>query len=154
MGGRWFLVGQMRYHSQTAKHPRRLHNAHSHTRRIAGNGSTGKRKHIRYDGIPRHASGHPSYTLHTPGGNTYPVNLNVMGIHNVYNSLAALALADTLSFAMEPSLAAVGKCPGADRRFQIKGKIGDITIVDYYAHHPTEIKATLTESELGAKNWW
>ncbi len=93
------------------------------------------------------ASGHPSYTLHTPGGNTYPVILNVMGIHNVYNSLAALALADTLSFAMEPSLDAVDKCTGADRRFQIKGKIGDITIVDDYAHHPTEIKATLTAAE-------
>ena len=85
-----------------------------------------------------------SYTIHTPKGLTFPVKLGVVGIHNVYNSLAALAMADILSFEPEISLAALEKCTGADRRFEIKGSLGDITIVDDYAHHPTEIAATLS----------
>lgn len=91
--------------------------------------------------------GHPSYTLHTPGGATYPVHLGVVGIHNVYNSMAALALSDTLFFNLEESIPAVQACVGAARRFEKKGEIGGVTIIDDYAHHPTEIKATLTAAE-------
>lgn len=88
-------------------------------------------------------SGQPSYTLNTPGGKTYPVELSLMGKHNVLNSLAALALSDVLGFDLERAIASASKCKGADRRFEYKGKIGEVTVIDDYAHHPTEIKATL-----------
>ena len=92
-------------------------------------------------------NGFSSYKMHTPSGECIPVSLGVVGIHNVYNSLAALAMSDVLSFDHESALAALQKCTGADRRFQVKGKLGDITVVDDYAHHPTEIGATLSAAE-------
>ena len=92
-------------------------------------------------------SGFCSYKMHTPKGEVIPVSLGVVGVHNVYNSLAALAMADVLSFDTETCLETLKKCTGADRRFQIKGHLGAITIVDDYAHHPTEIAATLSAAE-------
>ncbi len=97
--------------------------------------------------IAFNASGCPTYWMHSPDGSVSDVNLGVVGRHNVYNSLAALALSDVLKFDREKSLAALNKCIGADRRFQIKGHLGDITIVDDYAHHPTEISATLAAAK-------
>ncbi|MBP5384403.1 MAG: UDP-N-acetylmuramate--L-alanine ligase [Lachnospiraceae bacterium] len=70
-------------------------------------------------------------------------SLRVPGEHNVANALASIALADVLGIgdpAIEDGLRRFG---GTDRRFQLKGKLGGITIVDDYAHHPTEISATL-----------
>ena len=96
--------------------------------------------------IAFNASGCPTYKMHAPDGSVSDVTLGVVGKHNVYNSLAALALSDTLGFDREKSLKALTGCIGADRRFQIKGHLGDITIVDDYAHHPTEIAATLAAS--------
>ena len=69
--------------------------------------------------------------------------LRVPGAHNALNAMASVALADVLGIgqdAIERGLSAFG---GTDRRFQIKGKLDGITIVDDYAHHPTEIRATL-----------
>ena len=97
--------------------------------------------------IAFNASGCPTYWMHSPDGSVSDVNLGVVGRHHVYNSLAALALSDVLKFDREKSLAALSKCIGADRRFQIKGHLGDITIVDDYAHHPTEISATLAAAK-------
>ena len=96
--------------------------------------------------ISYNTSGCPTYVMHAPDGSVSDVTLGVVGKHNVYNSLAALALSDILGFDREKSLQALTGCIGADRRFQIKGHLGDITIVDDYAHHPTEIAATLAAS--------
>ena len=76
------------------------------------------------------------------------VTLGVPGHHNVLNALAAiatgLALGATVE-AMAPGLAAFG---GVERRFQRLGEIGGVTVVDDYAHHPTEIRATLAAARL------
>lgn len=72
------------------------------------------------------------------------VHLNVPGKHNVSNSLAAIALCDIMDIPNETVISGLLKFGGANRRFQYKGKIDGITIIDDYAHHPTEIKATLT----------
>lgn len=72
------------------------------------------------------------------------VHLNVPGKHNVSNSLAAIALCDIMNIPNEAVISGLLKFGGANRRFQYKGKIDGITIIDDYAHHPTEIKATLT----------
>lgn len=72
------------------------------------------------------------------------VKLGVPGAHNVLNALAAIACADLLSIDREFTLKALASFTGTDRRFQLKGDLKGITIIDDYAHHPTEIKATLT----------
>ena len=87
--------------------------------------------------------GHPSYTLHSPLGETTPIVLSVPGEHNVYNSLAAAALGDQLLIPRKTTAEALLAFHGTDRRFEYKGSIGGVTIVDDYAHHPTEITATL-----------
>ena len=75
------------------------------------------------------------------------VSLNVPGMHNVTNSLAAIALAKDLEISDENILAGLSAFGGADRRFQYKGCVDGVTIIDDYAHHPTEIRATLTAAE-------
>ena len=75
--------------------------------------------------------------------------LHVPGIHNVSNALAAIALALELHIDTEHIVLGLSNFGGTERRFQVKGKLGDVTIVDDYAHHPTEIRATLT----AAKNY-
>ncbi len=87
--------------------------------------------------------GHPSYTLVRKDGPALPVTLRVPGEHNVYNSLAALALADELGVPLETAACALAQFTGTDRRFEYKGTCGGVTIIDDYAHHPTEITATL-----------
>ena len=71
------------------------------------------------------------------------VNLSVPGIHNVYNSLAAIAVARKLGISTDTIIAGLNKFTGTDRRFQKKGSFKGITVVDDYAHHPDEISATL-----------
>ncbi|RKX21936.1 MAG: UDP-N-acetylmuramate--L-alanine ligase [Candidatus Zixiibacteriota bacterium] len=71
------------------------------------------------------------------------VYLNVPGRHNVSNALAAIASTMELEVPFEKAAAALGKFGGVQRRFDIKGTVNDIMVVDDYAHHPTEIKATL-----------
>ena len=75
------------------------------------------------------------------------VSLNVPGMHNVTSSLAAIALARDLKISDESILAGLSAFGGADRRFQYKGCVDGVTIIDDYAHHPTEIRATLTAAE-------
>ncbi len=87
--------------------------------------------------------GRPSFTLLKKGEAQYKVSLGVVGEHNVLNSLSVIALMDILGMNTETVLAALNRFTGTDRRFEVKGKIGGITILDDYAHHPTEIEATL-----------
>ncbi|MCR5686519.1 MAG: UDP-N-acetylmuramate--L-alanine ligase [Lachnospiraceae bacterium] len=70
--------------------------------------------------------------------------LSVPGAHNISNALAAAAVCDRLAVPADVIGKGLGGYGGVDRRFQLKGKIGDVTIVDDYAHHPTEIAATLS----------
>ena len=85
---------------------------------------------------------HPNYILHSKKGES-KVALSVPGIHNVYNSMAAIAFADSAGIDRQISVDALKSFTGTDRRFEKKGEIGGVTIIDDYAHHPTEIKATL-----------
>ena len=89
----------------------------------------------------------PAFTLHTRGGQTRTVTLSVPGEHNVYNALAALALSDLLGLPTDTVLDALRDFHGTDRRFEYKGQIGGVTVIDDYAHHPTEITATLQAAQ-------
>lgn len=78
------------------------------------------------------------------------VTLHAPGLHNVRNALAAIAVGLELDVPFEGIADGLTKYTGVDRRFQIKGEAKGILVVDDYAHHPTEITATL---EAAAKGW-
>ena len=75
--------------------------------------------------------------------------LFVPGQHNVRNALAAIAVALELGVSAEATAAGVAKFLGVDRRFQILGDYNGALVVDDYAHHPTEIRATLDAARSG-----
>ncbi len=79
----------------------------------------------------------------TPDG-TVALALQVPGRHNIYNAMAALAAADALGIDREITLAALHSFKGSQRRFEYKGEFNGVTVIDDYAHHPTEITSTLT----------
>ena len=87
------------------------------------------------------------YTVLYQGSPLFAVALGVPGAHNVSNSLAAIALALELKLPQDAILAGLRAFTGADRRFQHKGEINGITVIDDYAHHPTEIRATLAAAQ-------
>ena len=91
--------------------------------------------------------GHGVYTLVRKGKPSCKVALGVPGLHNISNSLATFALSDLLQLPEENTIKALKAFTGTDRRFEYKGQIGGITIIDDYAHHPTEITATLTAAK-------
>jgi len=72
-----------------------------------------------------------------------PVSLQVVGRHNVVNALAALAAACGAGLPVEQAAHALGQFTGIKRRFECIGQVNGYRIVDDYAHHPTEIQATL-----------
>ncbi len=72
-----------------------------------------------------------------------PVSLQVPGKHNAQNSLAALSVAALLGLPPKKAAEALGEFRGAGRRFEVVGEVNDITIINDYGHHPTEIKSTL-----------
>jgi UDP-N-acetylmuramate--alanine ligase len=72
-----------------------------------------------------------------------PFTLHVPGRHNVLNAAAAVAIGVQLGVAPEQIVAGLDGFRGVDRRFQVKGTVRGVTVVDDYGHHPTEIVATL-----------
>ncbi|MBE5943743.1 MAG: UDP-N-acetylmuramate--L-alanine ligase [Lachnospiraceae bacterium] len=88
--------------------------------------------------------GHPTYTLLVDGKKEEVISLHSTGIHNVVNSLSVIAVADFLKLDREAVKAGLNDCTSAKRRFEKKGVTENgVIVVDDYAHHPTEIKATL-----------
>lgn len=87
--------------------------------------------------------GNPSFTLHSADGSCTQVALQVPGEHNILNALAAAAVADLLSVGRDCTIRALHGFTGTDRRFEYKGSIGGVTVIDDYSHHPTEIAAAL-----------
>jgi len=77
------------------------------------------------------------------------VKLQLPGIHNVKNSLAAVAVGLELEIPFEIIKKALEKFTGVHRRFEIKAEVKGILVVDDYAHHPTEIKASLKAARDG-----
>ena len=75
------------------------------------------------------------------------VKLSIPGKHNISNALAAIAVCDRIGISAEDIVKGLNDYDGVERRFQYKGSIGGVTIIDDYAHHPTEIAATLSAAE-------
>jgi UDP-N-acetylmuramate--alanine ligase len=73
--------------------------------------------------------------------------LHVPGTHNILNATAAIAVGVGLDIPVESVRTALENFQGVDRRFQLKGKVAGISVIDDYGHHPTEIKATLAAAK-------
>lgn len=95
-------------------------------------------KDIVYDELAR-----ASFILMKKGIPCGQIRLGVPGEHNVYNALAAVAAAEALEVPLEAICRGLAGFSGTERRFEKKGEVGGVTIIDDYAHHPQEIAATL-----------
>jgi UDP-N-acetylmuramate--alanine ligase len=89
------------------------------------------------------------FQVYHHGVNLGSVKLNVPGKHSIVNSLAAIAVAGELGISFDTARAALAGFHGVDRRFQLKCNVNDILVIDDYAHHPTEIAATIRAARAG-----
>jgi UDP-N-acetylmuramate--alanine ligase len=84
------------------------------------------------------------------------VDLQVPGEHNVRNALAVLAVVELLGLSTQKAAEALAKFSGTGRRFEVRGEASGVTVIDDYAHHPTEIMATLSAARArypGRRIW-
>ena len=91
-----------------------------------------------------------TFTVFHKGKNLGVIHMQVPGEHNVQNALAVIALSMEMHIPFHDIAAGLENYKGVRRRFDIKGESGDVIVVDDYAHHPTEVRATLT----AARNGW
>ncbi|GAB4469760.1 MAG: UDP-N-acetylmuramate--L-alanine ligase [Anaerolineales bacterium] len=96
------------------------------------------------DEITKNDHGAYSFQVKSSSQELARVELRIPGIHNVRNATAVLALCHQLGLPLKEVAQALGEFRGSARRFQIQGTSQGITIIDDYAHHPSEIKATLS----------
>ena len=109
---------------------------------IVQNSDTGNPLDVSADALVPNEKG--GFTFHAKVlGKTGAVELQIPGKHNVCNALAALTVTQLLSLPLADAAWALGQFTGTGRRFEVRGEENGIVIVDDYAHHPTEIKATL-----------
>ena len=90
--------------------------------------------------------GRASFEIFCKGSFLSSIQLAVPGVHNVENALAAIAMGHSLGADMSACRSALSRFTGTKRRFELKGTLGGITIIDDYAHHPAEIRAALTSA--------
>jgi len=109
-----------------------------------GEGGRFQAKEVNFD-----ADGFPSFYIIEADTEIANVKLNLRGRHNIDNALAAAAVAGFLGVSPEAMVAGLEKTAGTKRRFEHKGSYKGISVVDDYAHHPTEIKATLEAATNG-----
>jgi UDP-N-acetylmuramate--alanine ligase len=98
----------------------------------------------RAEDIKPNSLGGSDFTLLRGGEDLGLVRTQLPGKHNILNVLAALAVVDHLGVDIDEARQALADFLGVERRFEIIGEVGGVTIIDDYAHHPTEIKATLS----------
>ena len=107
------------------------------------------------DNLTHDGFNHYTFTICKKGVPVGEVRLSVPGIHNVYDALAAFAAADYLGIPCEDICDSLYNFCGTHRRFETRGIMGGIIVVDDYAHHPTEINATLSAArEMKYNNIW
>ncbi len=99
---------------------------------------------MKFDGI------NTQYSVRNHQETLGEIALNVPGEHNILNSLACIALGMEMGIPFETIATGLHSYGGVRRRFEVKGIVDDIMVVDDYAHHPTEVRATLQ----AARNGW
>jgi UDP-N-acetylmuramate--alanine ligase len=98
---------------------------------------------IRISDVVQHADATVARVLWRDG-RSIALRLKVPGLHNLRNAVAALSAVDALEGALEPAAAALGEFQGVGRRFERLGEFAGVAVVDDYAHHPSELAATLS----------
>lgn len=101
---------------------------------------------------PRFKNFTSTSTLYRKGKEIGELHLNVPGVHSIYNAMAAVAVGLDLDIPASTALEALEKYSGIGRRFELKKEVNGILIIEDYAHHPTEIKATLEAAKKGWTN--
>ncbi len=96
--------------------------------------------------------GNGSYTAFFKDEKMFDIELSVPGIHNILNSLAAAALCFKHKIPKEDIISGLKNFKGTNRRFEHKGEASGITVIDDYAHHPTEIKSALSAARAYKPN--
>ena len=92
-------------------------------------------------------SGCATFDVYKDNKNLFTLTLNVPGKHNILNALASICVSLIFNVSSENIIEGLSKCKGAHKRFEYKGELNGITVIDDYAHHPTEIKATLSTAK-------
>ncbi len=98
--------------------------------------------------------GYPTFILHAGDYPDITLSLSVPGRHNVSNAMAAMAFSDRVGIDRFTAALALKNFGGTERRFEYKGSVAGITVIDDYAHHPTEIQATLKAARNYNKKVW
>lgn len=101
----------------------------------------------RAENIVHEADGRNSFDVYHNGAFFTTIHLHIPGEYNITNALAAIAASAFLGAAPEDCVKGLHHYTGTERRFQLKGKKDGITVIDDYAHHPTEIKAALAAAQ-------
>lgn len=98
---------------------------------------------IRISDVVQHAD-RTEARIRWRNGRSLALSLKVPGVHNLRNAVAALSVVDALGGALEPAAAALAGFEGVGRRFERLGEFAGVAVVDDYAHHPSELAATLS----------
>lgn len=107
----------------------------------------GEKANWRAENIVHEADGRNSFDIYHNSAFFTTIHLHIPGEHNITNALAAIGASAFLGAAPEDCVKGLHHYTGTERRFQLKGKKDGITVIDDYAHHPTEIKAALAAAQ-------
>ncbi len=100
----------------------------------------------------RFENGKTTFDLYVQGKQKAEIEMLLPGNHNISNALAAVAVGLELDIPLEKVKKALAQFKGVQRRFEFKGEVGGILFYDDYAHHPSEVSATLSAAKAGWKN--
>lgn len=115
----------------------------------------GQQNDYRADMVQDTRRARESFSVLKQGRKAADVQMSVPGRHNIYNALAAFAVCDFLGISAENISGSLHNFTGVHRRFEMLGEFGGITVADDFAHHPTEVAATLTAAKhMGFTRVW
>ncbi len=122
----------------------------SPTKKVCSYGIVDPNSHYRAINLRPNQSGGFDFQVQLPGKSAadFACSLQTPGEHNVKNALAALAVANELGLSGRQAAHALKSFQGTCRRFEVRGEFNGIVVVDDYAHHPTEIQATLSAARV------
>jgi UDP-N-acetylmuramate--alanine ligase len=103
---------------------------------------------VRAKNISFDSKGHATFTVTKDNMDLFDVTLQTTGKHNILNALSIICVSLIFGVSKEAIIEGLSECKGAHKRFEYKGEFNGATIIDDYAHHPTEIKATLDTAAL------
>jgi UDP-N-acetylmuramate--alanine ligase len=92
-------------------------------------------------------NGCATFDVYKGNKNLFTLTLNVPGKHNILNALASTCVSLIFNIPNDSIIEGLSKCKGAHKRFEYKGELNGVTVIDDYAHHPTEIEATLSTAK-------